>query len=107
MNMMKFALVAALAATFAVPAAAGGRHYTYGYSQGVVIQVSCFRGPWHEVIWDRPNAVFIDSLVAVGYDYPTAHAIGERICRDPALVNNPEGLRATMKQIYRESPVYR
>ncbi|MDF0602817.1 hypothetical protein P1J78_18915 [Psychromarinibacter sp. C21-152] len=105
--MKSLALVAVLAATLSAPAFAGGRYYTYTYGQGTVIQVSCYRGPWTEVIWDRPNPVFIDTLVAAGYDYPTAHAIGERVCRDPALVNNPAGLRAEMTRIYRSAPVYR
>ena len=64
--------------------------------------MSCYRGPWEDVIWDRPNAVFIDSLVRIGYDFPTAHAVAERVCRDEALVNNSDGLRSTMLRIHRE-----
>ena len=75
-------------------------HGTYG-AGGQTIIVSCFRGPWKEVIWDRPNAVFIDSLVNIGYDYPTAQAIGERVCRDDALVGNPGALKSTMRRILR------
>lgn len=54
------------------------------------VLVSCFRGPWQEVIWDRPNPIFIDTLMANGYSITTATAIAERICRDPYLVNQPQ-----------------
>jgi len=111
---MKNALVlAAICAAFAAPAMAGGKkgykhshHGAYGPT-GTQIVVSCFRGPWNDVIWDRPNAVFIDSLVAIGYDFTTAHAIGERVCRDEALVGNPEGMRETMLRIYRDRASHR
>lgn len=105
--MKKLMLAAAFLAGIAAPAAAKGNkvyHYTY---QTHTIIVSCFRGPWTEVIWDRPNSRFIDSLVDVGYDYPTSHAIAERICRDDALVGNPEGMKSEMIRIFKESPEYR
>ena len=54
-----------------------------------------------------PNAKFVDSLVDVGYDYPSAHAISERICRDDTLVGNKEGLRAEMIRVFEERPRYR
>lgn len=57
------------------------------------VTVSCYRGPWKEVIWDRPNPVFLDSLVAVGYDLQTAQSIGERVCRDPNGVDDKDNLR--------------
>jgi hypothetical protein len=59
------------------------------------------------VIWDRPNAVFVDTLVAVGYDFSTAHAIAERICRDRNLVGNPEGLKAAMERIFADPSSHR
>ena len=68
------------------------------------IVVSCFRGPWHDVIWDRPNAKFIDSLVEAGYDFPTAHAIGERLCRDDAIVGKHEDMRTQMYKTMEQSP---
>ncbi|MCB1343231.1 MAG: hypothetical protein KDK24_19620 [Pseudooceanicola sp.] len=71
-----------------------------------IIYVSCFRGPWEEVIWDRANPVFVDSLIKVGYDYPSAYAIGERICRDKSLVNDAEGMKREMIRIFNESPKY-
>ncbi|MDA7430036.1 hypothetical protein PGB28_16340 [Primorskyibacter aestuariivivens] len=110
---MKRALIgAALFAALAAPVMAGGKghhHKNYGsHSAGsVTIVVSCYRGPWQEVIWDRPNPVFIDTLVQAGYDYPNAHAIAERVCRDPTLVNNPGSLRATMQAIYRDANSHR
>ena len=45
----------------------------------ITVTISCFRGPWREVIWDRPEPVFVDSLVAAGYEFPEAHAISERV----------------------------
>lgn len=68
------------------------------------VVVSCFRGPWNDVIWDRANPEFTDSLIKVGYSYSTAVAIGERICRDPGLVDNKEGLRTAMTRILQETP---
>lgn len=106
--MKKLVIGVAMAAALASPALAGDYHHKH-YShakpdiarfQGGTIVVSCFRGPWKEVIWDRPNSNFVDSLVAIGYDYPNAHAIAERVCRDDELVNNPEGLKAEMRRIY-------
>lgn len=54
----------------------------------IVITVSCFRGPWREVIIDQPNQVFIDSLIAAGYSSAQAYGIGMAICRDQASVGN-------------------
>jgi len=103
---MKKLLIGAIAlAGLAAPALAGTA-YAYKFKDHT-IYVSCFRGPWKEVIWDRPNAKFVDSLVTLGYDYPTSHAIAERVCRDEALVFNPEGLKSEMKRIYADSPEYR
>lgn len=105
---MKLALGLALASAcaFAAPAFAGGKHYATTYTRDMVVTVSCFRGPWNGVIWDRPNAVFIDSLVALGYDFPTSHAIGERICRDEALVGDLDRLREETRRVIRESPAH-
>jgi hypothetical protein len=110
--MIKTVIATALAGMLALPAYAGNVKYAY-HKHGEagpkdnVIRVSCFRGPWNEVIWDRPNAVFVDSLVAVGYDFSTAHAIAERICRDNALVGNPEGLKAEMERIFADPSSHR
>ncbi|WP_145953412.1 hypothetical protein [Oceaniglobus indicus] len=76
-----------------------------GYAwNGQTIIVSCYRGPWREVIWDRPNGKFIDSLVAVGYSQPAAQAIGERVCRDQNLVGNLQNMLAEVKRIIRNAP---
>ena len=96
-------MIAALFTTVAAPAVAADAPSKAAEVLPGTITVSCFRGPWEAVIWDRPNAVFIESLVAVGYEYEKAHAIAERVCRDEALVNNSEGLRSTMLQIYSDS----
>jgi hypothetical protein len=105
---MKTVFVATvLAAAFAAPAliatqaAAGSAEPIV---KKVVITVSCFRGPWEEVIWDRPNAKFVDSLVHAGYDFPTAHAMAERICRDETNVGKKEGLRSQMLTTMAEVP---
>lgn len=114
------ALFAAMVA--AAPAAADGVHNGYGHAhqhghvhqQGhqhrnvhaisATVTVSCFRGPWQEVIWDRPEPVFIDSLVGIGYTYPEAHAIGERVCRDATGVGNSANIRSTMLSIIESNP---
>lgn len=70
----------------------------------VTVTVSCFRGPFSEVIWDRPNPVFIDSLVSIGYTFPEAHAIGERVCRDPSTVDRPDAAVAVMSRILTQNP---
>jgi hypothetical protein len=69
-----------------------------------VITISCFRGPTSTVIWDRPNAVFVEDLVRLGYSYPDAHAIGERVCRDEYGVDQPEYLRSTLYDIMARTP---
>lgn len=122
------ALLAVLAT--ASPALAHGVHSGYGYGHGyqhghsaqrayghaqryvapepevilATITVSCFRGPWDDVIWDRPEPVFVDSLVNAGYTYPESFAIAERVCRDSTGVGNPENLRATMLGIIANEP---
>ncbi|SFD56288.1 hypothetical protein [Roseivivax sediminis] len=105
---MKTIIALAVAAFAAAPAVAGDYHRDTGHSdikrfQGGTIVVSCFRGPWKDVIWDRPNSNFVDSLVAIGYDFPTAHAVAERVCRDDELVGNPEGMKQRMRQIYHDA----
>jgi hypothetical protein len=115
--MLKALGLAAVALTLALPAAADHMKHRKGYGSaapmkyaynrgGGTITVSCFRGPWKEVIWDRPNAVFVDSLVNVGYTYERAHAIAERVCRDEALVGNPGAMRETMRRIYNGASRY-
>ncbi|MDG4649536.1 hypothetical protein P6F26_13920 [Roseibacterium sp. SDUM158017] len=87
----------------AAPAAATSYAHETAAANSVVT-VSCFRGPWEEVIWDRPNAVFVDSLVAIGYNFPEAHAIAERVCRDEATVGDPEAAAAVMRRILADNP---
>ena len=72
--------------------------------QRVTVTISCFRGPWQDVIWDRPEPVFVDSLVAAGYTFPEAHAISERVCRDIDGVDNPGHSQAVLAQIFRDTP---
>lgn len=90
--MKRYCLAAVLAVATAAPAFA----MNYG---GYQIHISCYRGPWKEVIWDRPNPVFVDSLVNAGYGYATATAIAERICRDPALVGRPGSMSRALRAI--------
>ena len=69
------------------------------------INVSCYRGPLRNTVaWDRPNAVFVEDLIQLGYTYPEAHAIGERVCRDEYGVVNSEHKIATLMSILKESP---
>jgi hypothetical protein len=78
--------------------------HTRGVVRGPTIMVSCYRGPWQDVIWDRPNTVFIDSLVNAGYTIATAEAVGQRICRDPNGVGSSDRLLAIATQVLNESP---
>ncbi|AHM04010.1 hypothetical protein roselon_01631 [Roseibacterium elongatum DSM 19469] len=86
------------------PAAIAQDHAYQLSTQRHVITISCYRGPWEDVIWDRPNPVFTDSLVSAGYTFPEAHAIAERVCRDPATVNRPNGMVNVMTRILSETP---
>lgn len=111
--MIKTLFAAAVVATLGTGALAHSKshhhhhHHTATTASGKQITVSCFRGPWNEVIIDRPNAIFIDSLVDVGYEYSTAHAIAYRICRDQALVGNESAMRSEMQRILRTQPARR
>ena len=73
-------------------------------TDGNAITISCYRGPTTTVIWDRPNAVFIHDLVKIGYTYPQAHAIGERICRDEHGLDQHEYLITSLRQIMATTP---
>lgn len=104
---MRPTFLAAFSGMLAIVAAgdAGATRYEYQMTvQRMVVTVSCFRGPWEDVIWDRPNPAFIDSLVNVGYTFPEAHAIAERVCRDPDTVGRPDAIVAVMSRILAENP---
>lgn len=103
----KSLVVSALAAAtmFTSAVAASAHEYVYHHgAQRHVIVVSCFRGPWNDVIWDHPEAVFVDSLVNLGYTFPEAHAIAERVCRDSTTVGQPEEMKAAMYRILAANP---
>lgn len=102
-KLCKLSLIAALA----FPGVAQADHKKQTGVEKKQVVVSCFRGPWKDVIWDRPNGIFVDSLVNVGYDFPTAHAIAERICRDSLLVGDSDALKAEMQRVLRERPARR
>ncbi len=68
------------------------------------IHAACYRGPWAEVIWDRPETRFMESLVRHGYSGAQAREIAERVCLDPYIVGSPERIRARTRQILRETP---
>jgi len=70
-------------------------------AKGNTIVVSCYRGPKKVVYWDRANPEFYDSLRAAGYSAATAHAIGDRICRDQNLVDNLEAMKAEVRRVIR------
>ena len=108
-------VIAAFAAALSSPAWAHGANNTHHHPhldrphvhERTVIEVSCFRGPWKAVIWDRPNSTFVDSLVSAGYTFATAHAIAERVCRDDRLVNNPGALKATRERMFHDAASHR
>lgn len=115
-------LLAALFTQMPTDASADGVHNGYGQAHGhghvhqsghahqnantvsAVVTISCFRGPWQEVIWDRPEPIFVDSLVGAGYTFPEAHAIAERVCRDASGVGNSANIRSTMLRIIEDTP---
>ncbi|MEO9575481.1 MAG: hypothetical protein ABJ263_08395 [Tateyamaria sp.] len=103
------AMIAALltATTFlaATPAAAERvSEPTKPGTSGNEFIISCFRGPWKVVHWDRPAAIFIDELVEYGYTQTQALAIGERICREEYGVDRPEWMEAQLRRIVAETP---
>lgn len=63
------------------------------------ITISCFRGPTKHVVWDRPNAVFLDDLRQLGYSRGQAKTIGDRVCRDEYGVENHDHMRAVLKEV--------
>lgn len=73
-------------------------------SDAATITISCYRGPWRDVIWDRPNAVFLDGLTRIGYSRQEALVIGQRICRDEYGLDDPEYLKSAMRRILAETP---
>lgn len=101
-----FVAAALLATGLATPATARGTAGGVEAGEGVVV-VSCYRGPIRQTIWDYPEPVFIDSLVGVGYDYGSAEAIGDRVCRDETLVGDPEALRAEVERLIAAAPADR
>lgn len=88
----------------AAPAFASTSESVTGTPHPVI--VSCFRGPWTAVIWDHANPKFIRSLRNLGYDRDTSEAIGNDICRNQSLVNNPDAMRLEMTRIYEDSQAY-
>jgi len=70
----------------------------------MTVTVSCFRGLFEVVAWDRPNSVFVEDLVQLGYTRDHATVIGEQICRDEYGVRQPDHQRAQLRQILRDDP---
>ena len=66
---------------------------------GSEVRVSCYRGPWDVVIWDRANPEFVDSLEANGVDPTEAQLLADSICRDQRLVDNPEAMAEAVRRL--------
>ncbi|GAB4261579.1 MAG: hypothetical protein Kow0013_06200 [Pararhodobacter sp.] len=97
-------LTLALAAAFlAVVPTVAAAHAQRG-AQRVVVHIECFRGPWREIIWDRPEVGFTDDLVALGYSFAEAEAIGYRVCRDPEGRDDPQHMADVVRDILRTQP---
>ena len=96
---MRILMIAAVAATGFVSGASA--HDDEATVKGNTIVVSCYRGPKTVVYWDRANPAFYDSLRAAGYSAATAHAIGDRVCRDQSLVDNLDAMKAEVARIIR------
>ena len=47
---------------------------------------------------------FTDALVAYGYSYAEAEAIGYRACRDPQGVDDPDYLAGVVREMLRSHP---
>lgn len=69
-----------------------------------LVNISCYRGWLDTVAWDRPNSVFVEDLVQLGYTRSKATVIGEQICRDEYGVRNPQHQIAQLRQILRDDP---
>lgn len=105
--MIRLVTAALVASAVAMPAVAGGGTHGYGHATAQTapqVVVSCFRGPWQQIIWDHPKPVFVDSLVNIGYSIERASAIANRVCKDASLVNNPAGLKSMTESIIASSP---
>lgn len=68
------------------------------------IRVSCARYISSQVIWDRPNGVFVEDLRAAGYGTAEAQNIATSVCRDERLVGNSDALADTMRGILATDP---
>lgn len=69
-----------------------------------VIHVSCYRGPWDDVIWDRANPEFVESLQSFGYNQVDAENLANSICRDARLVYNPDKLADQVRKVVLDAP---
>lgn len=95
---MRLTAPLALAALLTAPTLASA------HGHAVRIGIECFRGPWQEIIWDRPEVGFTDDLVAYGYSFAEAEAIGTRVCRDPAGRDDPQHMVNVVQHILRTEP---
>jgi len=71
---------------------------------GVEFVISCYRGPFSAVAWDRPNAIFLDELVEYGYNQEEVIMIVKRVCRDEYGVRNEDWMRDTLLRLLVEQP---
>lgn len=69
-----------------------------------VVQISCYRGPWVETIWDHPNGTFVPDLMAMGYSRVDATRIANSICEASELVGKPEAMKAALVRAIAETP---
>ncbi|WP_338548858.1 hypothetical protein [Roseovarius phycicola] len=76
--------------------------HSHGAHGDNVVLVSCYRGPWEAVIWDRPNDIFIETLEANGLSTQDAIRIAEAVCRDPRLVGDRDAMVKQVQKLVRE-----
>lgn len=101
----RFCAAFGLALTTLIPlGATAGTMPTAPGSAPNQITISCYRGPSTAVIWDRPNAVFIDDLVRYGYNYADAQAIADTICRDEYGVGHQGYMTQQLYQLMAKTP---
>ncbi|PTX56029.1 hypothetical protein C8N43_0679 [Litoreibacter ponti] len=96
--------VLALGSTVGVASAHELHNHSHVKTKTISITVACYRGPWEQVYWDRAKPEFYDSLTRAGFSPERAQALGDRVCRDQALVNNPEAMRREASRLIATTP---
>lgn len=68
------------------------------------IELSCYRGPFKDVIWDRAYPNFVASLESYGYPRYQAQLMADSICRDPSFIDNPDAMKTSVIEMIKQTP---